>query len=90
MCLYRLLDKTNYTFSATTFGTISLSRHGLKRLIASDFAARENFFQKKYTHAGSDYNTATSACFTHHFPFQILKHSAEKHQNAEYSAPYNI
>ena len=26
MCLYRQLNKTNYTFSATTFGTIVLSR----------------------------------------------------------------
>ena len=46
-------------------------------------SARENFFQKKYTHAGSLVNTAFPACCIYHFTLQILQSSAQNPFRAE-------
>ena len=49
-------------------------------------SAHENFFQKKYTHAGSLVNTTLPALYIYHFTLHILKPSAQKYQNAEDTA----
>ena len=49
-------------------------------------SARENFFSKKYTHAGIIINTTLPACYIYHFTLQIHKSSAQDYQNAEDTA----
>ena len=53
-------------------------------------SARENFFQKKYTHAGSLVNTTLPVLYIYHFTLHILKPSAQNYQNAEDTALLHI
>ena len=52
----------------------------------STIFSTHNFFSKKITHAGSPVNTVLPAYCIYHFTLQLLQSSAQKHQNAEYSA----
>ena len=49
----------------------------------SQLSAHENFFQKKYTHAGSIVNTILPACHIYYFTLQIYKSSAQNPFRAE-------
>ena len=57
-----------------------------RSLDSAQSSAHENFFQKKYTHAGSLVNTTLPACYIYHFTLQIHKSSAQNYQNAEDTA----
>ena len=46
-------------------------------------SAHENFFQKKYTHAGSLVNTILPACYIYPFPLPNLQSSAQNPFRAE-------
>jgi hypothetical protein len=49
---------------------------------SAQLSARENFFQKKYTHADA-YKIATSAYYICHIPHKNLQLSAQNPYNAE-------
>ena len=57
-----------------------------RSLDSAQSSARENFFRKKYPHAGSIVNTTLPACYIYHFTLQIHKSSAQNYQNAEDTA----
>ena len=50
---------------------------------SAQLSALENFFLKKYTHAGSIVNTTLPAFCIYYFTLQILQHSAQNPFRAE-------
>ena len=58
----------------------------LSAQLSAQLSAHENFFQKKYTHAGSLVNTTLPACCIYYFTLQNLQSSAQNYQNAEDTA----